>query len=149
MHFSYCLVPAPEESWQREEEMLGTMTQLFLRQILRAGLLICQEMAKHHYIQDQTVRSSPYITSRTVSNTHIHTHTHTHTEKSLSHVQLFATPWIVAHQAPRSMGFSRHEYWSGLPFPSSTLLYKYMSACSVSCCVKLLVKQAQNQQRLL
>ena len=28
------------------------------------------------------------------------------------------TPWIVAHQAPRSMGFSRHEYWSGVPFPS-------------------------------
>ena len=44
--------------------------------------------------------------------------THTHTEKSLSHVRLFATPWIVAHQAPQSMGFSRHEYWSGLPFPS-------------------------------
>ena len=38
--------------------------------------------------------------------------------KSLSHVQLFATPWTVAPQAPRSMGFSRHEYWSGLPFPS-------------------------------
>ena len=38
--------------------------------------------------------------------------------KSLSRVWLFATPWIVAHQAPRSMGFSRHEYWSGLPFPS-------------------------------
>ena len=35
--------------------------------------------------------------------------THTHTEKSLSHVRLFATPWIVAHQAPQSMGFSRHE----------------------------------------
>ena len=29
-----------------------------------------------------------------------------------------ATPWTVAHQAPLSMGFSRHEYWSGLPFPS-------------------------------
>ena len=29
----------------------------------------------------------------------------------------FATPWTVAHQAPRSMGFSRQEYWSGLPFP--------------------------------
>ena len=29
------------------------------------------------------------------------------------------TPWIVAHQAPLSMGFSRQEYWSGLPFPSS------------------------------
>ena len=37
---------------------------------------------------------------------------------SLSHVQLFATPWTVAHQAPPSMGFSRQEYWSGLPFPS-------------------------------
>ena len=37
--------------------------------------------------------------------------------KLLSHVQLFVTPWTVAHQAPRSMGFSRHEYWSGLPFP--------------------------------
>ena len=38
--------------------------------------------------------------------------------KSLSRVQLFATPWTVADQAPQSMGFSRHEYWSGLPFPS-------------------------------
>ena len=38
--------------------------------------------------------------------------------KSLSHVRLFATPWTVAHQAPPSMGFSRKEYWSGLPFPS-------------------------------
>ena len=33
-----------------------------------------------------------------------------------SHVQLFATLWNVAYQAPLSMGFSRHEYWSGLPF---------------------------------
>ena len=38
--------------------------------------------------------------------------------KSLSRVQLFATPWTVAHQAPLSMGFSRQEYWNGLPFPS-------------------------------
>ena len=38
--------------------------------------------------------------------------------KSLSRVQLSATPWTVAHQAPPSMGFSRQEYWSGLPFPS-------------------------------
>ena len=38
--------------------------------------------------------------------------------KSLSRVWLFATPWTVAHQAPPSMGFSRQEYWSGLPFPS-------------------------------
>ena len=38
--------------------------------------------------------------------------------KSLSHVHLLTTPWTVAHQAPQSMGFSRHEYWSGLPLPS-------------------------------
>ena len=38
--------------------------------------------------------------------------------KSLSRVQLFVTPWTVAYQAPPSMGFSRQEYWSGLPFPS-------------------------------
>ena len=38
--------------------------------------------------------------------------------KSLSCVRLFATPWTAAKQAPPSMGFSRQEYWSGLPFPS-------------------------------
>ena len=36
----------------------------------------------------------------------------------LSRIWLFATLWTVAHQAPPSMGFSRQEYWSGLPFPS-------------------------------
>ena len=38
--------------------------------------------------------------------------------KSLSRVQLFATLWTVAYRGPPSMGFSRQEYWSGLPFPS-------------------------------
>ena len=38
--------------------------------------------------------------------------------KSLSRVRLFATPWTVAYHAPLSMGFSRQEYWSGVPFPS-------------------------------
>ena len=38
--------------------------------------------------------------------------------KSLSHVQLSATPWTVAYQAPLSMGLSRQEYWSGVPLPS-------------------------------
>ena len=40
--------------------------------------------------------------------------------KSLSCVQLFVTPWTTAYQAPPSMGFSRQEYWSGLPLPSPT-----------------------------
>ena len=47
--------------------------------------------------------------------------------KSLSCVRLFATPWTVAHQAPPSMGFSRQEYWSGLPFPSPSIPKKGMS----------------------
>ena len=36
----------------------------------------------------------------------------------VSRVRLFATPWTVAYQAPPSMGLSKQEYWSGLPFPS-------------------------------
>ena len=40
--------------------------------------------------------------------------------KSLSRVWLLATPWTSAHQAPLSMGFSRQEYWSGLPLPSAS-----------------------------
>ena len=47
--------------------------------------------------------------------------------KSLSHVRLLSTPWTAAHQAPPSMGFSRQEYWSGVPLPSpigSRLMYK-------------------------
>ena len=35
-----------------------------------------------------------------------------------SHVRLCTTPWTAAHQAPLSLGFSRQEHWSGLPFPS-------------------------------
>ena len=38
--------------------------------------------------------------------------------KLLSRVRLLATPWTAAHQAPPSMGFSRQEYWSGVPLPS-------------------------------
>ena len=41
--------------------------------------------------------------------------------KSLSRVQLVVTPWTAAYQAPLSMGFSRQEYWSGVPLPSSFL----------------------------
>ena len=46
--------------------------------------------------------------------------------KSLSRVQFFETPWTVAYQAPPSMGFSRQEYWSGVPFPSPSLAIREM-----------------------
>ena len=42
--------------------------------------------------------------------------------KSLSHVRFFVIPWTVTYQAPPSMGFSRQEYWSELPFPSPGVL---------------------------
>ena len=49
--------------------------------------------------------------------------------KSCSRVQLFMTPWTAAYQAPVSMGFSRQEYWSGLPLPSppfiATLIFTF------------------------
>ena len=44
--------------------------------------------------------------------------------KSLSRVQLSKTPWTAAHQALPSMGFSRQEYWSGVPLPSPYTYYK-------------------------
>ena len=42
---------------------------------------------------------------------------HAYILSCFSCVQLFVTPWTIAHQAPLSMGFSRQEYWSGLPCP--------------------------------
>ena len=44
--------------------------------------------------------------------------------KSLSRVRILATPWTAAHQAPPSMGFSRQEYWSGVPLPSLSVISK-------------------------
>ena len=53
--------------------------------------------------------------------------------KSLSRVRLLATPWTAAYQAPPSMGFSRHEYWSGVPLPSPrTILPNSKNACKTS-----------------
>ena len=46
--------------------------------------------------------------------------------KSLSRVWLLATPWTAAYQAPPSMGFSRQEYWSGVPLPSPIFMLKHV-----------------------
>ena len=46
--------------------------------------------------------------------------------KSLSCVRLLVTPWTATYQAPPSMGFSRQEYWSGVPLPSPSYVYKYI-----------------------
>ena len=46
--------------------------------------------------------------------------------KSLSRVRLLVTQWTAAYQAPLSMGFSRQEYWSGLPLPSPFTLLTFI-----------------------
>ena len=51
--------------------------------------------------------------------------------KSLSRVRLFATPWTVAYQAPPSMGFSRQEYWSGVPLPSPAVYLRELSNMNI------------------
>ena len=53
--------------------------------------------------------------------------------KSFSRVRLLATPWTAAHQAPPSMGFSRQEYWSGVPFPLQCMKVKSESEVAQSC----------------
>ena len=50
--------------------------------------------------------------------------------KSLSRVRLFAIPWTAAYQAPPSMGFSRQEYWNGMPLPSPKSFLSYASQLS-------------------
>ena len=56
--------------------------------------------------------------------------------KSLSHVRLLATSWMAAYQAPPSMGFSRQEYWSGVPLPSlrtNAAAAKSLQSCLTLC----------------
>ena len=50
--------------------------------------------------------------------------------KLFSHVRLLATPWTAAYQAPLSMGFSRQDYWSGLPLPSLIFIYSALFVAS-------------------
>ena len=65
--------------------------------------------------------------------------------KSLSRVRLFATPWTAAHQAVPSMGFSRQEYWSGVPLPSPLLL-SIISQIFVYLCFCMLLFVAKSWQ---
>ena len=51
--------------------------------------------------------------------------------KSLSRVWLLVTPWTAAYQAPPSMGFSRQEYWSGVPLPSPSNEWNYLQICHI------------------
>ena len=69
----------------------------------------------------------------------------------LSHVWLFATPWTIAPQAPLSMGFSRQEYWSGLPFLHPGDLPEYITFALCISLIRLLQPKSHvgwlNKQR--
>ena len=58
--------------------------------------------------------------------------------KSLSRVRLLVTPWTAAYQAPPSLGFSRQEYWSGVPSPSpaTLLLTHWILLHGLLCCTR-------------
>ena len=82
---------------------LSLLQQIFPTQKSTRGLLHCRRI-----LYQMSYQGSPNKTVKVKVKV-----------KSLSRVQLFATLWTIAHQAPLSMGFSRQEYWSGLPFPPS------------------------------
>ena len=71
--------------------------------------------------------------SNTTERTHIYIWYREKKVKSFSSVQLFATMWTAAHQAPLSMGFSRKEYWSGLPCPPPVGSFRPRDQTRVSC----------------
>ena len=78
-----------------------------------------KSLLQHHSSKASILRALSFLYNPTL--TFIHDYWKNHEKlkiKSLSCVRLFATPWTVAHQAPLSLGFSRQEYWIGLPFPS-------------------------------
>ena len=62
--------------------------------------------------------------------------------KSLSRVRLLVTPWTAAYQAPPSMGFSRQEYWSGVPSPSMTNLESVLKSKAITLPAKVRLVKA-------
>ena len=70
--------------------------------------------------------------------------------KLLSHVQLLAIPWTAAYQAPPSMGFSRQEYWSGVPLPSLFNCWVVSNSCyPMDCSPSSFSVHGISQERIL
>ena len=66
--------------------------------------------------------------------------------KSLSHVWLLVTPWTAAYQAPPSMGFSRQEYWSGVPLPNRMHCISFKTVWRFSYILKRNANQDRSRQ---
>ena len=69
--------------------------------------------------------------------------------KLLSCVWLLATPWTAAHQAPPSMGFSRQEYWSGVPLPSPTILSSAVQIRGIMNAIHVIQESQRNKMLIL
>ena len=78
------------------------------------------------YLMSPALAGGFFTTSTTIPELHV-------VVQSLSRVQLFATLWTVACQAPLSTGFSRQEHWSGLPFPLQCMKVKREREVTQSC----------------
>ena len=101
--------------------------RIFLTQGLIPGLWHCRQILYRLSHQGSPLRSlGPLTVKGTFTKLREIDCMHACTLSRFSHVQLCATLWTAAHQAPLSTGFSRQEYWSGLPFPSPG---KYTKLC--------------------
>ena len=96
----------PRDKWAMYIKYLKNSPSIFLRESLKviAQMFMSQNVTSALFIIRETQKQPRYLFMCVLSH--------------FSHVWLFVTPWTVARQASLSMGFSRQEYWSGLPFPS-------------------------------
>ena len=89
--------------WKKVQNTISDF-HIVLQEHLRGKEVVSPKLLKERKEQVAELRLQPPVSACVLSH--------------FSHVQLFAIPWTIANQSPLSMGFSRKEYWSGLPFPS-------------------------------
>ena len=105
-NFSFSIIPS------KEHPGLNSFRMDWLDLLAVQGTL--KSLLQHHSSKASVLRHSAFFTVQL-------SHPYMLLLLLLSHfsrVRLFSTPWTAAHQAPPSMGFSRQEYWSGMPSPS-------------------------------
>ena len=103
-----------EEKRATENEMVGWHTDSINMSLSKLQEIVKDREAWHAAVHGVAM-NWPWLSDWTATN-------QAAAAKPLSRVWLFATPWTAAHQAPPSMGFSRQEYWSGVPLPSPNKL---------------------------
>ena len=94
------MASGPIISWQIDEETMETVTDFIFLGSKITAYGGCSHEIKRCFLLGRKAMTNLLLLSR------------------FSHVRLCATQWTAAHQAPPSLGFSRQEHWSGLPFPS-------------------------------